>query len=257
MKYQSSFRVKLLVIAIAIFFYATDAHSTLVVPALEEKELGQAIKLIGSFNSAKTSVQRTRYSASVNWNYGRNGDHFMAFGNLSYGDVDDKKYLDKHLFHLRYIRYNVARKYRAEVFIQQEKNELASLNSRSLVGTGISRLFGEKNEEFTYHLMLGLMYEEEIHSSISELNRTNTRFSLSNQLEWKLFENSVFTLTNYIQPKATDLDNYRFIIDGALSVPLNEKITLSLGANFRRYTEAYIGIPQNTNAVQTSITYQF
>jgi hypothetical protein len=242
--------------AVAIALSA-NVHATLVVPALEKHKIGHQFQVTASFKSAKTSVERTSYSGNFNWDYGREDDHVMAFGNINYGDVDGKTYLDKNLIHVRYIRYRVLGKVSLETFVQREQNDLASLANRSLVGAGLSRLFGEEDDKFTYHLMGGIMLESEKHITDTSLNRENTRFTVSNQLSWDVFTGSRFTLTNYIQPKVSDIENYRFIIDGTLSVPISEQLSIALSANFRRYTDAYEGIPTNTNAISTSITYKF
>ena len=237
--------------------FAPLTNATLVVPALEKNKIGHNLSLTGSFKSAKTSVSRTTYSGSFNYNYGTEQNQILAFGNINYGDVDDKKYLDKYLFHIRNVKFYVINSIRLETFLQNESNDLAFLASRSVIGGGLSHLWGKDDTQYTYHFMTGIMYEEETHSIDSTLDRSTTRLTISNQLEYQVFDSSQLTFTNYIQPELNDFNNYRLILDLTLSIPLNEKLSIGFGGNYRKYTEAYEGIPENTHSFNTSMTYRF
>ena len=242
---------------IFLLFANHEVNATLVVPALKANKIGNSLTLTGSLKTAKTSIKRTSYLSAFTYTYGTNNTQFLTFGNITYGDVDGKKYLDKHLIHTRYIQYYFFNEMHLETFLQTEQNDIALVSERTLGGVGISHIFGKKNPNFTHHILAGIMIENEKHLLDDSLDRKNTRFTFSNQLEASVFENSKVTFINYIQPKASSLKNMRFIADLSISVPLSSNLSLSVSGNYRKYTEAFEGIPENTHSFSTSFTYSF
>ena len=144
----------------------------------------------------------------------------IFFFNVNYGLIRSKgqDYQNYWFVHARYNR-KLSKLFRVEAFIQDQSNELLSINSRQLLGAGI-RLKVLENE--TIHVYLGnsYMYEKEKSDIVNESyfnSRNSSYLSLSLELpKTKLALINTF----YFQPLYTDINNYRILEQFKAEMPL-------------------------------------
>jgi len=154
---------------------------------------------------------------------------FFITGNYNLVRSEDVDFQNSWFFHLRY-NQKISQVVRFEAFIQNQNNELFTINSRNLIGAGIRFKFVD-SEAFNGYLGNSYMYEIEKVDILNETyygHRHNTYLSLTFNIK-NDDSRTVLELTNttYFQPLYSDLGNHRILQELRADVPLNEHLSIS------------------------------
>jgi len=154
---------------------------------------------------------------------------FFITGNYNLVRSADQDFQNSWFFHLRY-NHKITQVFRFEAFIQNQNNELFTVNSRNLIGAGIRFKFID-SDALNGYLGNSYMYEIEKVDILNETyynNRNNTYLSLTFNIK-NSDSKTVLELTNttYFQPLYSDLSNHRVLQELRADIPLNDYLSLS------------------------------
>ena len=150
---------------------------------------------------------------------------FYFIGNFNLARSRAEDFRNSWFFHLRY-NQKLSDLVRLEGFVQNQNNELLSINSRNLLGAGIRFKFISKPRVRAY-LGNSYMYEVE-ESNEFDLKFYNHRNSSYLSVSVNFGEDRLdITNTIYYQPLYRDLGNYRILQQLKAEVPISEKLKFS------------------------------
>lgn len=185
------------------------------------------------FNYSNTDgIYIYRFNLGLNTQYKtKNLRHIFFFsGNSVLIRSQDQDFQNSWFLHLRY-NMKLDNKWRMEAFIQDQNNELLSINTRNLFGVGLRYKF-VRGEYFQAYLGNSYMYEKEGSDVVDQTyynhrNSTYLSFGLS-------FEKSELKLVNtiYFQPLYTDISNFRLLEQFKAEMPLFKSIKVSALFNY-------------------------
>ncbi len=138
--------------------------------------------------------------------------------------------------HLRY-NYKINPWLRWEVYSQLQFNELLSLKTRGLAGTG-ARFKINKGKALKMYLGISAFYEyEEVRDPQFSASGA-VRFSNYGVISWK-FPNNLgeFTSVTYYQPSSTNISDFRINSQNALILRLTRQISFTTQFNY--FTDSY------------------
>lgn len=169
-----------------------------------------------------------RFNLALNTQYKTKNlkNTFFFSGNAALVRSEDQDFQNSWFLHVRYnLRLN--KKWRLEAFVQDQSNELLSINTRSLLGAGLRYKF-VRGEYFQAYVGNSYMYEKEGSDVVDQTyynhrNSTYLSFGLS-------FEASQLELVNtiYFQPLYTDISNFRLLEQFKAEMPLFRKLKVSM-----------------------------
>ena len=154
---------------------------------------------------------------------------FFITGNYNLVRSADIDFQNSWFLHARY-NQKLSQVIRFEAFIQNQNNELFSINSRNLIGAGIRLKFVD-SDAFNGYFGNSYMYEIEKVDILNETyrrSRHNTYLSLTFNVK-NNDDKTVLELTNttYFQPLYSDLGNHRILQELRADMPLNDYLSLS------------------------------
>ncbi|WP_411894894.1 DUF481 domain-containing protein [Winogradskyella sp. A2] len=154
---------------------------------------------------------------------------FFIMGNYNLIRSKDVDYQNSWFFHIRY-NQKLSQVFRFEAFIQNQNNELFTINSRNLIGAGI-RLKFINSKVFNGYFGNSYMYEIEKVDVLDETyygHRHNSYLSLTFNVK-NNDDKTVLELTNttYFQPLYSDFGNHRILQELRADMPLNSYLSLS------------------------------
>ncbi|MBT8179270.1 MAG: DUF481 domain-containing protein [Eudoraea sp.] len=149
--------------------------------------------------------------------------YFIGNVNLARSKAQD--FQNSWFFHLRY-NQKLSNFFRLEGFLQNQKNELLSINVRNLVGVGV-RLKLISKPGVKMYFGNSYMYEIE-KSNAFDRQFYNHRNSSYLSLSVSLAEGRLdLTNTLYYQPLYRDFGNYRVLQQFKAEIPINKKLKFS------------------------------
>lgn len=185
------------------------------------------------FNYSNTDgVYIYRFNLALNTQYKTKNlkNTFFFSGSAALVRSEDQDFQNSWFIHLRY-NLKLNNKWRMEAFVQDQNNQLLSINSRSLLGAGLRYKF-VRGAYFQAYLGNSYMYEKEGSSIVDQTyynhrNSTYLSFGLS-------FEESKLELVNtiYFQPLYTDISNFRLLEQFKAEMPLFKKLKASMLFNY-------------------------
>jgi len=180
---------------------------------------------------------------------------FFFSGNTALVRSQDQDFQNSWFLHLRY-NAKLREKLRLEAFIQDQNDELLSINTRSLIGLGL-RYKLVKGEYFKAYLGNSYMYEKERSDKADQTyynhrNNTYLSFNLS-------FKKSELELVNtvYFQPLYTDISNFRLLEQFKAEMPLFNHIKVSTLFNYFYNNLNPFETSEFTSRISVGFTYQF
>ena len=178
------------------------------------------------------------------------------FFNVNYGLIRSagQDFKNSWFVHARYNR-KLSKVLGLEAFIQDQSNELLSINSRQLLGAGI-RLKLLDNE--TVHAYLGnsYMYEKE-KSDVADASYFNSRNSSYLALSLELPKTKLVLInTFYFQPLYTDINNYRILEQFKAEMPLIGDFKVSGLFSYFYNNIAPLGESEFSSLVSVGLTFQ-
>jgi Protein of unknown function, DUF481 len=166
--------------------------------------------------------------------------HYAVFlvGQLAYGEKNNDSYLNKGFAHLRGVR-NLGKRFKIEIFLQEEFNKFINLEERSIIGGGFRlHIIQHKKAKssFDFSTGFGLMYEKERFSQ-SDLNlkKEDTSFFKSTNYISLKYSHNKFTLGNvsYIQLNIGEEESTRIYSDLNFAVKLSKVLSYTADINYR------------------------
>lgn len=149
---------------------------------------------------------------------------------------------------------------RLEAFIQTQKNQLLSINSRSLIGAGIRLKLVEKiGKEESFHLYVGTAYMYEIERTDAlELNFYNHRNSSYLTATFNFGEGKLeFVNTVYYQPLYKDFQNYRLAEEFSAEIPISNNLSFETIFTYFLNNKTPIGDAEFTSHISLGLKYKF
>lgn len=183
-------------------------------------------------------------------------DTFFFIGNYGLIRSEGLDYQNSWFLHLRYNRkLGLNKRFRLESFIQDQNNELLSINSRNLIGLGLRYKF-VKDENFHAYLGNSYMYEKEV-SDIVDQKYYNSRNSTYLSLTLKLPKSGLELLnTVYFQPLYEDISNFRVLEQFKAEMPLFGNLKVSALFNYFYNNINPLGTSEFTSNISIGFTYQ-
>lgn len=150
---------------------------------------------------------------------------YFFIGNYNLIRSKDKDFENSWFFHLRY-NQKLSNLFRLEAFIQNQNNELLTINSRNLIGAGI-RLKIISKKPIKAYLGNAYMYEIENVKSTDQKyynNRNSSYLSLTFSFPKSKLD---LTSTTYFQPLYSNLNNHRILQQFRSEIPISKSISFS------------------------------
>jgi len=180
---------------------------------------------------------------------------FFFSGNAQLIRSQDQDYQNGWFIHFRYNRkLGASGRLRLEAFIQDQNNELLSINSRNLIGTGLR--YKLINKEFLWsYLGNSYMYEKEV-SDLASQTYYNHRNSTYLSLTLKLPESKLELInTVYFQPLYNDISNFRVLEQFKIEMPLKGNLRVSTLFNYFYNNINPFGTSEFTSTLSVGLTY--
>lgn len=255
MSKASFFRALLHSVAFSLALLSVNSYATVVVHSLNEQVVGWHTTLNANYAESSTTVDKTDYSASFRVSHNNEQRQWLAFGDLSYSDVNGNKSDDSKLLHLRYIHKNIWSELNFEGFLQHESDDFALLASRDLIGGGLALL--RKHEDYSIHTLAGIMHEREEHLTDTTQDRDIERFTFSSQLQYVFDNKARFTGVIYFQPAIDQFNDYRSTVKASVNFPLTSNLDMVVGYSWRYNGQAFSDVPPIKRSLSTGISYHF
>ena len=156
---------------------------------------------------------------------------YFFVGNLSLIRSEGQDFQNSWFLHARYNKKLKNDRWRLEAFVQDQDNELLTVNSRTLVGGGL-RLKLFNNATIQGYLGNSYMYEMEksdVAGTKTYNHRNSTYFSMGVNFA-KVNLDLVNTI--YFQPLYQDISNYRVLEQFKAEIPIIEKLRVSALFNY-------------------------
>ncbi len=150
---------------------------------------------------------------------------YFFIGNYNLIRSKAQDFQNSWFFHLRY-NQKLSDLFRLEAFIQNQNNELLTINRRNLIGAGIRLKFISKKSIKAY-LGNAYMYEIENVKSTDQKyynNRNSSYLSITFNLPKTKLD---LTSTTYFQPLYSNLNNHRILQQFKSEIPISKSISFS------------------------------
>ena len=164
---------------------------------------------------------RLDYLTKSNW-YG----FISAFYNRAF-EKDIEDFSNRGFIHLRLAKPVLINKIDLEGFLQKETNKFLNLKNRELIGGGL-RL----NQIDKLFIGLGVMHETEEYNNNSEIQKFLKSTNYINY-QVNILKNINIQNVLYYQFKIENLQHYRLLWDGKLSLNVSDKISLHINTHYR------------------------
>lgn len=170
---------------------------------------------MGSFGTAfsmtKNTVNIFGVNADAHLQYKTSNDQglWLILGNFNFLKVSDQRFLSDGLLHLRYNR-KVNEWLRWEFFGQFQNNDVTSIDSRILLGTG-PRFKLIKVPKFRLYGALLAMYEREKEATKPVITHNDLRNSSYLSFTWLPRDYLEMISTTYFQPLFSQFSDYRLM----------------------------------------------
>jgi hypothetical protein len=197
-----------------------------------------------------------RFNLGLNTQYKTKNlkDIFFFSGNAALVRSQDQDFQNSWFIHLRYNR-KLNKSLRIEAFIQDQNNELLSINTRSLLGLGLRYKF-LKGEYFQAYLGNSYMYEKE-RSDKADQTYYNHRNSSYLSLALNLKESKLELLnTIYYQPLYTDISNFRLLEQFKAEMPVFKSLKVSMLFNYFFNNQNPFGASEFSSVFSVGLTYE-
>jgi len=183
-------------------------------------------------------------------------DTYFFIGNYGLIRSAGLDYQNSWFVHFRYNRkLGDNGKFRAEAFVQDQNNQLLSINSRNLVGFGL-RYKIVNSKIFQAYLGNSYMYEKEVSNEVDQTyynNRNSTYLSLTLKLPESKLE---LINTFYFQPLYTDISNFRVLEQFKAEMPLFSNFKVSTLFNYFYNNLNPSGTSEFTSNLSVGLTYE-
>jgi len=189
---------------------------------------------------------------------------YLFLGNYNLIRADGVDFNNSWFLHFRF-RYRFSNLFRFESFVQSQHDGLLDVNARNLIGAGVRlKLIGvepdeETKEDSTIKLYLGnaYMYEEE-KSDAFDKRFYNHRHSAYLSFTYNPGEGKVSILNVlYYQPLYQDFDDFRFLEQFKIDVPISNTLDFSCIFNYYLDSVTPLDRKQYSSTVSFGLSIEF
>ncbi len=197
------------------------------------------------------------YAGNLRFDYKKNRYKVFLVNNIETAEEDDELFTNKAFNHLRGMR-KMNDFLTIESFAQIEYNEFLNLNRRVLFGAGGRMRILHREDALTVHLGVAGMYEQEDYTDEStEENKKLLRSTNYLTIKWNWDDHIAFDYTNYFQPDAGNLKDYRILINSSLEFTITEYLSFITTLSYRFDSEPMAGLENYDLGVTNGIQLVF
>lgn len=186
----------------------------------------------------------------IHHNQNRN---ILFVNDVSFVSVDNKNLLNNAFQHFRYIKQGDSVVF-PEVFAQLQFNQQLDISLRTLAGAGL-RFRVYKDDKSFFYMGNVLMYEHEQNPNRTAQN--NLRLSSYASLDVSEWDYLPMTLVAYLQPKITDINDYRVSVEASLLFRSSGKFSFRTQARYVFDADPPPGINKMFSSFNNSLVYSF
>ena len=200
----------------------------------EKDSLVIAFSLQYSGTRGNVSTDRADIEPSFIYTGKKNDYKFLSSYGILFQGVN--KILNNGFLHARH-NYKFSNSLNSFVFGQAQFNDVLLLKKRLATGGGI-RINAIKKDSLKLAFSLGLMYEDELigSSNLPITEVLSTQFiRLTSMMSFKWILNKVVQIDNvvYVQPRITDLPDFRILNDISISFLLSKHLEFTVVSSYR------------------------
>ena len=179
--------------------------------------------------------------------------NILLVNDASFVSVDNKNLLNNAFQHFRYIKLGDSVVF-PEAFAQVQFNQQLDISLRVLTGGGL-RFRVYKDQKSFFYMGNVLMYEHEQNPNKTAQN--NLRLSSYASLDISEWDYLPMTLVVYLQPKITDINDYRISVEASLLFKSKGKFSFRTQAKYVFDAEPPPGINQMYSGLNNSLVFHF
>ncbi len=179
--------------------------------------------------------------------------NILMVNDVSFVSVDNKNLMNNAFQHFRYIMLGDSVVF-PEAFAQVQFNQQLDISLRVLTGGGLRFRVYKDNKSFFY---IGnvLMYEYEQNPNLTAQN--NLRLSSYASLDISEWDYLPMTFVAYLQPKITDINDYRVSVEASLLFKSSGKFSFRTQAKYVFDADPPPGINKMFSSFNNSLVYSF
>lgn len=186
----------------------------------------------------------------IHHNQNRN---ILFVNDVSFVSVDNKNLLNNAFQHFRYIKQGDSVVF-PEAFAQLQFNQQLDISLRSLAGAGL-RFRVYKDAKSFFYMGNVLMYEHE--QNPNRVAQNSIRLSSYASLDVSEWDYLPMTLVAYLQPKITDINDYRVSVEASLLFRSTGKFSFRSQARYVFDADPPPGINKMFTSFNNSLVYSF
>lgn len=247
----------LLLIGLSLFNFTPKATAQIV--DIENQRLktdttGWAGTLGLSITASKNVTSYFTLRSNAHLQYKTNKNAWLGILDYALVKAGGNDFGNNGFIHLRY-NQKLTKLVQLELFMQGQFNKLAKIKSRYLNGIGM-RLKLSQYDRALFYYGLAYMYENE---QLEEPILTNRDHRLSSYFSFTLLSEKQIKLSNtiYMQPKISEIEDYRLSNDSKLTFKVNRHLTFS--TTFRYLFDAVPPeeVPKSNYQMRNGLTFNF
>ncbi len=208
------------------------------------------VQLIENKNSFVLVSNRTRLQ------YKNNKHLYLLIGDYNFKESNSNKIVSKGILHFRY-NYKLSARIRAEVFVQNQFDEVSKIKYRRLFGLG-PRFKLNHSENYKFYAGTLIMNEwERIESDLEHVKHNDIR--LSTYLSFSLFPKDGISIvsTTYFQPNVDEFSDIRWSNDSKIVFKIIKNLAFNIQFTMSYDTRPALGIPKTQYKLTNGIIYTF
>lgn len=181
---------------------------------------------------------------------------FLFFNELEVKEVNDQKFTNKSVQHLRY-NYRFHQKVAFESFVQFQKDKVSFINYRTLAGLG-ARFKVHQSEKNSFFVGTLFMYEYENSVGVTkDIIEQTTRGDFYLSFDFRPKKSIIISSTTYYQPKIDAFNDYRISSETSFRISLFKNLDFTTTFSYQFDVLPVIGIPKEQYKLENGITYNF
>ncbi len=179
--------------------------------------------------------------------------NILFVNDVSFVSVDNRNLLNNAFQHFRYIKQGDSVVF-PEAFAQLQFNQQLDISLRAMAGAGL-RFRVYKDDKSFFYIGNVLIYEHEQNPNRAAQN--NLRLSSYASIDVSEWDYLPITLVAYLQPKITDINDYRVSVEASLLFRSMGKFSFRTQARYVFDADPPPGINKIFSSFNNSLVYSF
>ncbi len=208
-----------------------------------------------SFQLENSAVRVININAEAHLEYKAQRSLYLFLANYNLLKGEGKTFQNNLFYHFRY-NYKVTNLLRWEAFTQMQKNKIAGIKSRFLIGTG-PRFKISGTEKLALYASTAIMYENEHELTKPVIIDKDLRSSNYVSMTWKPKENLDLATTIFYQPLYKDLSDFRILHELSLNFKFSKNFSFVTTWNYLYDSKPPPEIPLEIFTLKNGVRYTF